>query len=227
MLPARTQPAPDRIFRFGPYELSPYLGELRRGGLRVRLQEQPLRVLTLLLEHPGQLVTREELQRQLWSTDTFVDFDVGLNTAVLKLRRALRDNADRPRYVETLARRGYRFVAPVSTVEAQPEPSPSPVQPVFQPVATQPIRPLADPEEEREEEIDWSFWVSPESIETAAAAGSPEATRSPLGPTTGSAIVHWWRARLWPLLTVCAVLLLIILFTVWRFWLGQAAVPHH
>jgi len=88
-------------------------GELRRSGSRIRLQEQPFQVLALLLENPGQVVTREELHRRLWPADTFVDFDHGLNAAVKRLRDALGDSAENPRFVETLARRGYRFVAPV------------------------------------------------------------------------------------------------------------------
>src|SRR5579864_3733419 len=105
----------DRIFRFGQFELSEREGELRRNGVRIRLQEQPFRVLVELLANAGQLVTREKLQQELWPADTFVDFDVGLNTAIRKLRQALSDDADEPRYIETLARKGYRFVAPVNS----------------------------------------------------------------------------------------------------------------
>jgi len=105
----------DRIFRFGQFELSEREGELRRNGVRVRLQEQPFRVLLELLANAGRLVTREELQQKVWPADTFVDFDVGLNTAIRKLRQALGDDADEPRYIETLARKGYRFIAPVNS----------------------------------------------------------------------------------------------------------------
>jgi cholera toxin transcriptional activator len=87
-------------------------GELRKNGARIRLQEQPFQILVLLLERPGEVVTREELRQKLWPADTFVDFDHSLNTAVNKLREALGDSASSPRYVETLARRGYRFLAP-------------------------------------------------------------------------------------------------------------------
>ena len=100
--------------RFGIYEVDPRAGELRRKGVKVKLQEQPFQVLTMLLERPGEVVTREELQRRLWPADTFVDFDHSLNAAVKRLRDALGDSADNPRFVETLAKRGYRFVAPVN-----------------------------------------------------------------------------------------------------------------
>jgi TolB-like protein/DNA-binding winged helix-turn-helix (wHTH) protein/Flp pilus assembly protein TadD len=99
--------------RFGVFELDLRAGELRKHGLRVRLQEQPFQVLVMLLEHPGEVVTREELQKKLWSADTFVDFDHGLNKAINKIREALSDSAESPRFVETVARRGYRFLAQV------------------------------------------------------------------------------------------------------------------
>jgi cholera toxin transcriptional activator len=99
--------------RFGLFEVDLISGELRKDGTRVRLQEQPFRVLAMLLERPGEMVTREEMRTQLWPGDTFVDFDHGLNTAVNKLREALGDAAANPRFVQTVARRGYRFIAPV------------------------------------------------------------------------------------------------------------------
>ena len=99
--------------RFGVFAADLAAGELRKNGLRIRLQEQPFQVLALLLERPLEVVTREELRLKLWPADTFVDFDHSLNTAVNKLRDALGDSASSPRYVETLARRGYRFLAPV------------------------------------------------------------------------------------------------------------------
>jgi Tol biopolymer transport system component/DNA-binding winged helix-turn-helix (wHTH) protein len=103
--------------RFGVFELDLHAGELRRGGIKVKLQEQPFQVLSLLLEKPGEVVTREELRDRLWRADTFVDFDHGLNAAIKRLRNALGDSADNPTFVETVARRGYRFLAPVSTVQ--------------------------------------------------------------------------------------------------------------
>jgi cholera toxin transcriptional activator len=106
----------DRIARFGVFELNLAAGELRKSGTKLRLQEQPFQVLALLLERAGDVVTREELRQKLWPADTFVDFDHSLNTAVNKLREALGDSASSPRYIETLARRGYRFIAPVQKV---------------------------------------------------------------------------------------------------------------
>ncbi len=102
-----------RIARFGVFELDFSAGELRKNGAKLRLQEQPFQVLALLLDRAGDVVTREELRQKLWSADTFVDFDHSLNTAVNKLRELLGDSASSPRYIETLARRGYRFIAPV------------------------------------------------------------------------------------------------------------------
>jgi Tol biopolymer transport system component/DNA-binding winged helix-turn-helix (wHTH) protein len=109
-------PVPPARRRFGQFELDAASGELRKNGLRIRLQEQPARILEALLARPGELVTREELRDHLWLADTFVDFERSLNAAVAKLRQALADSAEQPRYVETVARRGYRFIAPV-TVE--------------------------------------------------------------------------------------------------------------
>ena len=102
-----------RVTRFGVFELDLSAGELRKSGVKLRLQGQPFQVLALLLERAGDVVTREELQQKLWPSDTFVDFDHSLNTAVNKVREALGDSASSPRYVETLARRGYRFIAEV------------------------------------------------------------------------------------------------------------------
>lgn len=101
--------------QFGLFEVDLQARELRKSGVRIKLNEQPFQVLTVLLERPGEIVTREELQARLWPADTFVDFDLSLNSAVKKLRQALGDESDNPRFVETLYRRGYRFVAPVST----------------------------------------------------------------------------------------------------------------
>jgi Tol biopolymer transport system component/DNA-binding winged helix-turn-helix (wHTH) protein len=102
------------VIRFGVFEADFQAGELRKSGVKIKLQEQPFQILALLLEHPGQVVTREELQQRLWPADTFVEFDNGLNTAIKKLREALGDSADNARFVETLPRRGYRLVVPVT-----------------------------------------------------------------------------------------------------------------
>jgi TolB-like protein/DNA-binding winged helix-turn-helix (wHTH) protein/Flp pilus assembly protein TadD len=109
--------------RFGIFEVDLRTGELRKGGVRVKLHGQPFAVLAMLLERPGDVVTREELQQKLWASDTFVDFEHGLNKAINKLREALGDDANNPRYIETLPRRGYRFVGPIAqpaTVKAAP-----------------------------------------------------------------------------------------------------------
>jgi DNA-binding winged helix-turn-helix (wHTH) protein len=104
---------PASLVRFGPFTANLHSGELWRDGVRIRLQIQPFEVLRTFLERPDELITREELQNKIWPSDTFVDFDQGLNKAVNKLRDALHDSADRPQYIETIPRRGYRFIAPV------------------------------------------------------------------------------------------------------------------
>jgi cholera toxin transcriptional activator len=105
-----------RKFAFGLYEADPSSGELRKSGMKLRIQEQPFQILLQLLDHPGEVVTRDDLRQKLWPADTFVDFDHGLNTAINKLREVLGDSATNPRFVETLARRGYRFIAPVKVI---------------------------------------------------------------------------------------------------------------
>lgn len=111
----RATPSPE-FARFALFEVHFRAGELRKEGRRIRLQEQPFRVLAMLLERPGEMITRADLHRKLWPADTFVDFDHGLNSAVARLREALNDSADRPRYIETVARRGYRFIGQVEPV---------------------------------------------------------------------------------------------------------------
>jgi TolB-like protein/Tfp pilus assembly protein PilF len=116
----------EQILRFGVFELDLRTGELWKNGMKVRIQEKPFQLLALLLERPGDVVTREELRQKLWSVDTFVDFDHSVNTAVNKLREALGDSANNPRFIQTLARRGYRFIAPLdktcvkSTADSMP-----------------------------------------------------------------------------------------------------------
>jgi cholera toxin transcriptional activator len=104
-----------RIFRFGVFEVEAATGELRKSGVRLRLQDQPFQVLILLIERAGEIVTREELRQTLWPADTFVDFDHSLNTIINKLREVLGDSASSPRFIETLAKRGYRFLPAVET----------------------------------------------------------------------------------------------------------------
>ncbi len=122
-----------RRFRFGVFEVDSATGELRRRGLRVKLHAQPLQVLLMLVERPGEIVTREEICSELWPEGTFVDYEHSVNSAVNRLREALGDKAANPRFVETLARRGYRFVAPVDRIEAG-EPALTPVATAATPV---------------------------------------------------------------------------------------------
>src|SRR3984957_11526916 len=102
------------IYRFGVFELASGTGELRKNGLRLKLQDQPIRLLIVLLENAGEVVTREQIQKRLWADDVHVDYENAINSAVRKLREVLVDTSENPRFVETLAKRGYRFIAPVS-----------------------------------------------------------------------------------------------------------------
>src|SRR5271168_1539985 len=115
-----------RLLRFDNFELDVRASELRKRGVKLRLQGQPLQVLAALLNRPGDLVTREELRAQIWTSDTFVDFDHSLHNAIARLREVLNDSAEKPRYIETLPRRGYRFIAPVEgLIQALPPPAES------------------------------------------------------------------------------------------------------
>src|SRR5215831_3150336 len=109
-------------YQFDQFEADVNAAELRRNGIRLRLQMQPFQVLVALLERPKNVVTREELRQRLWPEDTFVDFDHGLNTAMAKLRDVLGDSAAKPKYVETIAKRGYRFLGEVMAIHDQPKP---------------------------------------------------------------------------------------------------------
>lgn len=109
------------IVRFGPFEADLDSGQLRKGGLRIKLRDQSFRVLTALLDHPGEVVTREALRQRLWGSDVIVDFENNLNTAVGQLREALSDSSHRPKFIETLPKRGYRFIAKVSTLPVPAE----------------------------------------------------------------------------------------------------------
>src|ERR1700712_1120146 len=115
-----TQPTAPVRFRFGPFEVDPATGELRRSGIRLRLAGQPFRILMALLARPGELVTREQLRDEVWTDSTFVDFEHGLNAAVNKLRRALGDAAENPQYIETHPGRGYRFVGTLDSRQVVP-----------------------------------------------------------------------------------------------------------
>jgi TolB-like protein/DNA-binding winged helix-turn-helix (wHTH) protein/Tfp pilus assembly protein PilF len=115
-------PPPNSVVRFGTYEVSLQSGEVRKAGLRIRVQQQPLKLLEILLEHPGEVVTREELRSRVWPNESFGDFDQALNIAIGKLRSALGDSAENPRFIETLPKRGYRFIADVSVFDADARP---------------------------------------------------------------------------------------------------------
>jgi len=119
--PAPTPETEPARYRFGLFEADAATGELRRQGVRIKLNAQPFQLLCLLLARPGELLTRDHIARTLWPAETFVDFDHGLNSAINRIREALGDTAANPRFVETLARRGYRFIAPVTTLEANAE----------------------------------------------------------------------------------------------------------
>jgi eukaryotic-like serine/threonine-protein kinase len=144
------QASSNRVVRFGSFEADLREGRLTKSGIRIRLQDQPFQILALLLERPGQLVTRDEIRHKLWAQNTFVEFDDALNTAVRKLRSALNDSADNPRFLETVPRRGYRFVAPVAFVAAPPsipaQREPSAPVPSEEIAAAPPHRPLSSPE---------------------------------------------------------------------------------
>src|ERR1700679_156350 len=145
-----TTPKQIRRYRFGVFEADAATGELRRQGVRIKVNVQPFQVLLLLLERPGELLTREEISRELWPDGTFVDYEHGLNSAVNRIREALGDTAANPRFVETLARSGYRFVGPVERIPLKEasaaEPSPRVEQPL-EPAANSRIHLLASHEE--------------------------------------------------------------------------------
>src|SRR5258705_7601629 len=143
-----TETKPARRYRFGVFEADSTTGELRRKGVRIKLHSQPFQVLVMLLERPGELLTREEISRELWPDGTFVDYEHGVNSAVNRLRDALGDKANSSRFIETLARRGYRFVAPVEQIPlngdsstATPTLHPPEAAPVASAVPVAPVEP--------------------------------------------------------------------------------------
>src|SRR6202049_3127864 len=113
---------PTSVVRFGIYEVSLQSGEVRKSGMRIRVQQQPMKLLEILLERPGEVVSREELRGRVWTNESFGDFDQALNIAIAKLRSALEDSADNPRFIETLPKRGYRFIADVSVIDIDTSP---------------------------------------------------------------------------------------------------------
>jgi cholera toxin transcriptional activator len=164
-----TDSRPARRYRFGIFEADAISGELRRQGIRVKLNAQPFQLLLLLLDNPGQVLTRDEIRRQLWPDGTFVDFDHGVNSAINRIREALGDSAGNPLFVQTLARRGYRFVAPVETLDslAAAPPASVPDAPMFAPP---PEPPSPDP----------SPYYSAPPVEPDRRAPSPEEAASRL-----------------------------------------------
>jgi len=136
--------------RFGDFQLDPRAGELVRGKVRIRLQEQPLQILLMLLDKPGELVTREEIRNRLWPNDTVVEFDHSIGTAIKKLRQALDDEAGSPCYVETIPRRGFRLIVPVVTSAAVVEEAKAPPPPAQPHAAVGPPAPaVASPQPRR------------------------------------------------------------------------------
>src|SRR6202451_376158 len=117
----RSSQVPSVPVRFGVFEADLRAGELRRNGVRVRLQDLPFRALTLLLTRPGEVITREEFRQALWPPDIFVDFEQGISSAVMRLRDALGDSADNPVFIETIERRGYRWIGPIQRVDPVPQ----------------------------------------------------------------------------------------------------------
>jgi DNA-binding winged helix-turn-helix (wHTH) protein len=172
----------NQTIRFGPFQLDTQCGQLRKDGVGLKLQGQPIQVLEILLEKPGQLVTREEIRQRLWTSDTFVDFDHSLNTAVKKLRQTLGDEADTPRYIETLPKRGYRFIGEV----AREEPSEETLA-LF--ATAVPVGTVANPSQKRSRLLHWK-WVLAGCAVTLLAVVSIEAYRSlkpdPLARITNS-----------------------------------------
>jgi len=194
--PLRPVDRTKRVLQFGPFELRPDTGELRKHGIRVKIQAKPLAVLKALLDKPGEVVTREELRDRLWSSDTFVDFESGLNTAANRLRIGLGDSADSPRFIETLPRVGYRFIAPVATIGQPPAPVPEqaftnlamvtpPVVTAVTPVAEPPAEPAPAPTKSRTRS--WRGAATAAVIATVLGAGGylylhnrPPSSRTPV-----------------------------------------------
>jgi DNA-binding winged helix-turn-helix (wHTH) protein len=145
-------PSAARLVRFEAYEFDRRTLELRKHGLKIKLSGQPMEVLAMLLASPGELVTREDLQKRLWPHDTIVEFEHSINAAVKTLRRALDDSADEPRYIETLAQRGYRFIAEVEFIASAPPAAPEVEAASPEPLAASETAPPEVPSEERVEE---------------------------------------------------------------------------
>src|ERR1700722_2142879 len=135
-------------YRFGPFELNSAEESLSRNGVRVKVQDLPFRLLVMLLERPGEIVTREQVRQRLWTDNTFVEFDNSLGVAIRKVRDSLDDDADAPRFLETIPRRGYRFIAPVSVVEVEKPKQASPSAGAVSSVAASSVPPSSVPASE-------------------------------------------------------------------------------
>ena len=168
-----TTPAPG-VICFGSFEVDTRSGELRRGGIKIKLSGQPFDVLVALLEKPGQVVTREELHEKLWSQDTFVDFEQGLNKAINKVREALGDNADNPRFIETLPRRGYRLLAP-----ALPSPQPATATENVSLKAAEPVSLPPSPDKRSKRQVVFAVTLTGFALLAVAAVLSFRAPRAP------------------------------------------------
>jgi TolB-like protein/DNA-binding winged helix-turn-helix (wHTH) protein/tetratricopeptide (TPR) repeat protein len=182
-----------RLARFGLYEVDLRTGELRKQGLKIRLQEKPFQILSILLERRGDVVTRKELRERLWPEDTFVDFDNSLNTAMSKLREALGESAGSPRYVETLTRRGYRFIAPVELLEPEAE------------VSKPTLSALPGP-------------TAPAAIENLDSVPPTYLLESPVPAAAGPAIEHWRRSWITVATIGVGILLAYFFYVAWVRW---------
>jgi DNA-binding winged helix-turn-helix (wHTH) protein len=163
-----TDPRPARRYRFGAFEADAASGELRRQGIRIKLNAQPFQVLLMLLERPGELLAREEISRELWPGGTFVDYEHGVNAAVNRIREALGDKASSPRFVETLARRGYRFVAPVERIAPSEDPPPPVSEPPSPPASERTAKEQAPAPAAPEEKLLSRILASPEELPKAS-----------------------------------------------------------
>jgi len=174
-------------FRFGVFEIDLVSGELRKRGIKIKLHDQPFKVLAMLVERPGEVITRDEFRESLWPADTFVDWDLGLNSAIMKLRAALGDSAENPRFVETLPRRGYRLIIPVEPIGAAQEATQVGSSTPDAPGAWSPVP--AESQAVSSEEADLLVAESVPSLETIPSAGPAEESVSRRIPA-------WLRASL-------------------------------
>src|SRR5580698_5882058 len=160
----------DLLYRFGVFEVSAEAREIFRHGRKIKLQDQPFELLLFLLERPGEIVDREVLRQRLWPENTFVDFGQSLSTALTKLRQALGDEANNPRFVETVPRRGYRFIAPVTVLHAE-EPLPQPQMPAEAPPITDALAVEADKRPSRSNRTRWIAAVALFAVLLALGSG--------------------------------------------------------